>query len=228
MLDAAGARACLPVVLASSAAVYGDSDQLPLRATALPRPINAYGADKLGSELHARVAWKTHRVPTASLRIFNVFGPRQDANSPYSGVIAIFAERIKCGESPIIYGDGQQTRDFIYVSDVTRHLEAAMASLEANPRTVLRNVCTGRAVTVEALGRRIAELLGRDGLKVQFAQPRFEDVRYSWGDPSLAVQELRVRAETTLDGGLLTLLCEDGSDARRAPPVGTAPVVASR
>jgi UDP-glucose 4-epimerase len=227
-LDVARARARLPVVLASSAAVYGDSDQLPLRETALPRPVNAYGADKAGAELHARVAWQSHRVPTASLRIFNVFGPRQDANSSYSGVITIFAELMKRGESPIIYGDGQQTRDFIYVSDVARHLEAAMASIEANPRSVLCNVCTGRAVTVEALGQRIAELLGRDGLKAQFAEPRPGDVRYSRGDPSLAVQELRVRAETTLDGGLLSLLREDGSDACGASPLGTAPGIASR
>jgi UDP-glucose 4-epimerase len=210
VLDAARLAGRIPVVLASSAAVYGDSDDLPLRETGVPRPVSAYGADKLGCELHARVAWIVHGVPTAALRLFNVFGPRQDAGSPYSGVTAIFADRIRRGEAPIVYGDGQQTRDFIYVADVTRHLEAAMNSLASKPRSVVCNVCTGRAVTIQALAHHISDLLGRSGLGVKFAPPRTGDLRHSRGDPRRAMHELNVRPEIGLHCGLSALLRVDG------------------
>jgi UDP-glucose 4-epimerase len=210
VLDAARLAGRIPVVLASSAAVYGDSDDLPLRETGLPRPVSAYGADKLGCELHARVAWIVHGVPTAALRLFNVFGPRQDAGSPYSGVIAIFADKMRRGEAPIIYGDGQQTRDFISVGDVTRCLEAAMNSLESKPRSVICNVCTGRAVTIQALAHHIGDLLGRPGFGVKFAPPRTGDLRHSCGDPRRAMHELNVRPEIALHCGLSALLRFDG------------------
>lgn len=84
----------VPVVYASSAAVYGDNPALPLAEDAATRPLSAYGADKLGCELHARVAWLVHRVPNVGFRFFNVYGPRQDPKSPYSGVIAIFAGKV--------------------------------------------------------------------------------------------------------------------------------------
>jgi UDP-glucose 4-epimerase len=210
VLDAARLAGRIPVVLASSAAVYGDSDDLPLRETAVPRPVSAYGADKLGCELHARVAWIVHGVPTAALRLFNVFGPRQDAGSPYSGVIAIFADRIRRGEAPIVYGDGQQTRDFIYVGDVTQHLEAAMNSLASKPRSLICNVCTGRAVTIQALAHHIGDVLGHPGFRVKFAPPRTGDLRHSCGDPHRAMHELNVRPEIALHCGLSALLRADG------------------
>ena len=156
--------------------------------------------------LHARIAWEAYRVPTAALRFFNVFGPRQDPNSPYSGVITIFAERIRRGRPPILHGDGQQTRDFIYVSDVTRHLEAAVASLKADPRAFMSNVCTGHAITIEQLARRMAALMGRPDLPIEFGPARAADIRFSRGDPGLAERALEVRAETTLDEGLSALL----------------------
>jgi nucleoside-diphosphate-sugar epimerase len=101
ILDAArraGAGKPIPVVYASSAAVYGDNPEVPLAETATVRPLSAYGADKLGCELHARVASHVHGVPTVGMRFFNVFGPRQDPKSPYSGVISIFCDRLRAGQ----------------------------------------------------------------------------------------------------------------------------------
>src|ERR1700761_3440303 len=117
----------IPVVYASSAAVYGDAAVVPIAETAPCVPLSAYGADKYGCELHARVASHVHGIPAVGLRFFNVYGPRQDPKSPYSGVISIFCERIAAGLPITVYGDGQQTRDFVYVGDVVRALLGAMA-----------------------------------------------------------------------------------------------------
>ncbi|MGH7209981.1 MAG: NAD-dependent epimerase/dehydratase family protein, partial [Acetobacteraceae bacterium] len=103
-------------VCASSAAVYGDCDRLPLDEDAPARPLSAYGADKLGCELHARVAAHVFAVPTVGLRFFNVYGPRQDPRSPYSGVISIFCDRLRRGAPIDLFGDGEQTRDFVFVA----------------------------------------------------------------------------------------------------------------
>ena len=119
-------RERIPFVYASSAAVYGDCDALPLTETSVPRPLSAYGADKLACELHARVASVAHDIPTVGLRFFNVFGPRQNPASPYSGVISIFCDRLGRGEAVEVFGDGHQTRDFIFVRDVVTALVHAM------------------------------------------------------------------------------------------------------
>ena len=121
----------VPVVFASSAAVYGDNAHIPLKETALCTPLSAYGADKLTCELHAFVASHIHGIPTIGLRVFNVYGPRQDPLSPYSGVISIFAHRMKQHLPITIYGDGEQSRDFIYVGDVVSGLVASMQKLES-------------------------------------------------------------------------------------------------
>ena len=118
----AARRQRVPVVYASSAAVYGDNADTPLQESAQLRPLTAYGADKLGCELHARVASLVHSVPTTGLRFFNVYGPRQCASSPYSGVISIFADRLTRAEPLVVFGDGEQTRDFIFVKDVVAFL----------------------------------------------------------------------------------------------------------
>ncbi len=132
ILDALRGRD-VPVVYASSAAVYGDCPVRPIDEAAPLRPLSAYGADKLGCELHARVATHVHRVPTAGLRFFNVYGPRQDPRSPYSGVISIFCERVRSGRAVQIHGDGGQTRDFVFVADV---VAALLAAMDARPADV--------------------------------------------------------------------------------------------
>lgn len=193
----------IPVVYASSAAVYGDNTNLPLRESEPPKPLTAYGADKLGSELHAKVAGQVHGVSTCGFRFFNVYGPRQDPKSPYSGVISIFAGKMLAGEGLTIDGAGQQTRDFIYVADVVRHLIAGMvhASLDAP----VFNVCTGRRVSILTLAETMADVLGVP-LQVTHGPPRAGDIADSLGDPSAAAAALGVRAERSLEDGLRLLL----------------------
>ncbi len=205
VLDAARAAGRLPVVYASSAAVYGDCAELPLSEAAPTHPLTAYGADKLGTEQHARVAWVVHQVPSVGLRFFNVFGPRQDPQSPYSGVISIFAKRVACGQPVVVHGDGEQTRDFIFVADVVQHLAAAMAVLASSPAALVCNVCTGRAVSVLALAHALAETTGQP-LHLQHQPGRCGDIRHSRGDATLARQVLGAAATTTLEAGLAATL----------------------
>ena len=200
---AAGRR--LPVVYASSAAVYGDLGPQPARETLRPAPLTAYGADKLGSELHANVAWRVHGVPTLGLRFFNVYGPRQDAASPYSGVVSIFAAGLAGGAPLAIHGEGTQIRDFVFVGDAVAHLLAAMRRLvEAGGSTVL-NVCTGRGISVLELAQSLARLRGRP-LRLLHGPARPGDILHSVGDPAAAVENLGLRAATPLADGLAATL----------------------
>ncbi|WP_448206152.1 NAD-dependent epimerase/dehydratase family protein [Azospirillum sp. sgz302134] len=171
----------VPVVYASSAAVYGDNTATPLREDAATRPLSAYGADKLGCELHARVAWEIHGVPTVGFRFFNVYGPRQDPNSPYSGVISIFARRVSRGEDVDIHGDGLQVRDFVFVGDVVRYLARAM---ERQPQGAeVFNLCTGRPTSLLMLLDVLQELCG-SRVRRHHRPARAGDIRVSIGDPS--------------------------------------------
>jgi UDP-glucose 4-epimerase len=202
VLDAARRQGGIPVVYASSAAIYGDQGEGPIDEGAVPAPNTAYGADKLGSELHARVAFQVHGVPTMGFRFFNVFGPRQDPASPYSGVISIFAARIAAGQALTLHGDGLQTRDFVYVDDVVRHLRAGMEGLRATPQASVFNVCTGRATSVLKLAQILARIDGRP-LATRFGPARAGDIRASLGNPSAAAAVLGVRAKTGLETGLV-------------------------
>ncbi len=189
----------MPVVYVSSAAIYGDNEDVPLAETARPRPLTAYGADKLGCEQHARVAHGVHGIPTAGFRFFNIFGPRQDPASPYSGVISIFADRIARGQLIRINGDGEQTRDFVYVDDAVRFLMAGMKSLPAGPEVY--NVCTGKGTTINQLAEIIAGVAGND-VDVSHGPPRVGDARASVGDPSHAREVLGMEVETSIVDGL--------------------------
>jgi UDP-glucose 4-epimerase len=189
----------VPVVYASSAAVYGDAATVPIAETDPCRPLSAYGADKYGCELHARVASHVHGIPTVGLRFFNVYGPRQDPKSPYSGVISIFCERISAGTPIAVFGDGQQTRDFVYVADVVRALLAGMALRPAD--SPVFNVCTGVPTSVEALARLVGELAGRN-VNARSEPPRSGEIRHSLGVPGLADRVLGLSGRVPLRTGL--------------------------
>ena len=193
----------VPMVYASSAAVYGDCTDLPIRESAERQPLSAYGADKLGCELHARVASHVHGIPTAGLRFFNVYGPRQDPRSPYSGVISIFCERIAADAPIAIFGDGQQTRDFVYVTDVIRALLAAMALKPAD--SPVFNVCTGIPTSVAGLADLIAELAGKP-LRAHTKPPRAGEIRHSLGQMEAADRVLGTRDRVALRTGLAEVL----------------------
>ena len=203
-------RAARPVVFASSAAVFGANTAVPLRETSTTAPLSTYGADKLGCELHGAVAASAFGVPVTALRFFNVYGPRQDPKSPYSGVIGIFSERLINGAPVTIFGDGLQCRDFIYVEDVVRFLRAAMEQ----PRPVFRvfNVCTGRATTLLQLVDSLAALQDITA-KIEFAAPKIGDIRESLGDPGAAAAEMGVSAQVALRDGLARTLAHIAASA---------------
>lgn len=193
------------MVYASSAAIYGNPDRMPISEATAPRPLTAYGADKLGSELHGQVAWLAHGVPTFGCRFFNVYGPRQDPHSPYSGVISIFARRVASGEQLTVNGTGEQVRDFIYVADVVRHLMGGMALLQREPQAAVINVCTGRATSLMELLASLERVCGRMARR-SFGPERPGDIRLSLGDPSHATALLGLKAMTRLDQGLAATL----------------------
>jgi UDP-glucose 4-epimerase len=205
VLDAARHAGGVPVVYASSAAVYGDVPGGVAHEDLLPRPRTAYGADKLGSELHAAAAWQVHAVPTFGLRFFNVYGPRQNACSPYSGVISIFARQLASGGPVSVHGDGLQIRDFIHVSDVVVHLLAAMEHLRTTPEATVANVCTGRPASVLEVLRILSDIYGRTP-RVVHGPARPGDIRQSVGDPTAARAVLGVQARMSLEAGLSTLI----------------------
>lgn len=201
VFEAARSRAAR-VVYASSAAIYGDNEATPLSEGHVPQPINAYGADKLGCELHGRVATLMHGVPTVGLRLFNVFGPRQDPHSPYSGVISIFFDRLRQNRPIEIFGDGSNVRDFIAVADVVEFFIAAMSASGAAGEVF--NVCTGHGTTILGLVDAIAAVLGVRP-ELRFGPPRPGDIQVSIGDPTRAVRGLGRKARFSLHEGLARL-----------------------
>ncbi len=193
----------IPVVYASSAAIYGNCSTVPIAEDTPVAPLSAYGADKCAGELHARVAGAVHQIPTVGLRFFNLYGPRQDAQSPYSGVIALFADRLRLGEPVEIFGDGEQVRDFTFIGDAVNALDKALNA--ASTSAPVFNICTGNGTSVRALAQIMAELY-QTGMTACYSPPRSGDVRISIGDPRHAAEQLGFRAETTLADGLATTL----------------------
>ena len=199
----AGSGAPIPVVFASSAAVYGDAAAIPISEDTETRPLSAYGADKLSCELHGLVAGHVHQVPTCGLRFFNVYGPRQDPKSPYSGVISIFCDRLRAGRSVTMYGDGRQTRDFIFVADVVRAL--LMAMNRCSTAGAVFNVCSGSPTSIGELAALIGNILGEKP-DIAFGPARRGEIRHSVGNPIRAQRVLGFAAATDLATGLALTL----------------------
>jgi UDP-glucose 4-epimerase len=204
VFEAARDAGRVPVVYASSAAVYGDTEGLVASEKMAPRPLSSYGADKLGSELQAQAGWHVHRLPSFGLRFFNVYGTRQDPGSPYSGVISIFARRVAAGHTIDIHGDGRQVRDFVHVSDVVAHLQAAMRRTVREKGAAVANVCTGHGTTVLELAGALGDIHHRSP-DLHFLPQRAGDIRRSIGNPALAVSLLGYKAKVGLVDGLAEL-----------------------
>lgn len=197
----AGRRHGIPVIYVSSAAVYGQSGRKPLTERARTAPISAYGADKLGCELHARAGGIVHGVSSAGFRLFNVYGPRQRADSPYSGVISIFAGRLARGEVCTIHGDGKQVRDFVYVTDV---VAALIKGLEiATVAAPVFNVGTQSPTYISDLFARMKTLWNSASI-VTRAPARPGDIRVSLSDCT-ALRAKGWTPSVSLDEGLTAL-----------------------
>ncbi len=191
-----------PVIYASSAAIYGDNTSVPLTEKEFPSPETPYGADKFGNELQGRIADIVYAIPTMGLRFFNVYGPRQDPSSPYSGVISIFANLIGAGKDITIFGDGTQTRDFIYVGGVVRALIAAMEKKQRDKSgSEVINVCTGRETSINQLAETIEDITGNK-VGHNFERDHEVYIHRSLGSPQLMEDYLGIMAETSLSDGL--------------------------
>ena len=203
VLEYARATAVKKVVFASSAAVYGETETVPVTEDVPLRPLSPYGVDKLASELMLRAYASTHGVASTPLRFFNVYGPRQDPSSPYSGVISIFADRARSGRGITIFGDGQQTRDFVYVGDVARAVVTA-ALTDGGDGTPM-NVGTGGETSVRALAETVVALAGAD-VAIQHAPARAGEIVRSVAAVDRLAAVLDVRAEVGLRDGLAATL----------------------
>jgi UDP-glucose 4-epimerase len=202
VLEYARATGVKKVVFASSAAVYGDVQTMPVAEDIPLQPMSPYGIDKLASEFALDCYATQHGVPTTALRFFNVYGPRQDPTSPYSGVISIFADRAKNGRTMTIFGDGKQTRDFVYVGDVVRAIAAALG--DGNSR-LIANVGTGQAITVKELASTILDLCGGSST-IEHAPARTGEILESRARVDRLRDQLGVVAETKLVDGLRATL----------------------
>ena len=197
------AKARPRLVYASSAAVYGENETLPLSEDSATRPVSAYAADKLSCEHHATAAWRNYSLPSVGLRFFNVYGPGQDPASPYSGVISKFADALVSAQRLTIFGGGHQTRDFVFVSDVVGALQTA-ADREMCGSAVY-NVCTGRSTSIRELAATMSHIFGL-ALESERGPARLGEVQHSRGDPTKAEAELGYSAKVELEAGLSSLL----------------------
>ena len=187
------------VVYASSSAVYGDNPVLPKFEDMPAEPISPYGAQKYLGEVYAQLFWSSYGLETVSLRYFNVFGPRQDASSDYSGVFAKFIPAVLEARVPTIYEDGLQTRDFVYVADVVAaNLRAAEARRGAGQ---IFNIASGQEVTVKAVFEATRALTGQN-VEAIHAAARAGDIRHSRADISRAREILDWSPSVTFPEGL--------------------------
>ncbi len=201
VLEAARAAKCERVVYSASSSAYGDNERLPLRESDPPRPVSPYAATKLAGEHLCRAWSESYAISTMSLRYFNVFGPRQPADSAYAAVVAAFIRRVASGAAPVIFGDGEQSRDFTFVSNaVAANLLAAASKRE--PRGEVVNIGTGDRVTLNALAARVIEHFGARDLTPEHQPVRAGDVRHSQADLSRARELLDYRPITTFADGL--------------------------
>jgi len=169
------------VVFASSSAIYGDTLTLPEVEDMAPNPLSPYAMSKLAGEYYCRVFRQVYGLPTVSLRYFNVYGPRQDPNSQYAAVIPFFVKKISAGESPIIFGDGEQSRDFTFVKDVA---EANILAAES-AATGIYNIGSGERITINRLTGLLIELFGANVTPVH-REPRQGDAKHTLADISRA------------------------------------------
>lgn len=184
------------VIYASSSSIYGDTPTLPKREDMLPSPQSPYAVTKLAGEYYCQVFQEVYGLPTACLRYFNVYGPRQDPHSQYAAVIPSFIFKLVKNKSPIIFGDGEQSRDFTFVKDA---VNATILAAESNATGVF-NVGTAQRVTINDLARLITRLTGKD-IKPIYQQPRPGDVRHSLADVSKA-KRFGYNANYNLEQGL--------------------------
>ncbi|MEJ2729434.1 MAG: NAD-dependent epimerase/dehydratase family protein [Deltaproteobacteria bacterium] len=202
-------------VFTSSCAVYGEDPRLPKRENMEPNPQSPYAVQKLAAEYYARMFYDLHGLETTLLRYFNVYGPRQDPSSPYSGVISIFMTKALLNEPAVIYGDGNQSRDFIYVQDVVRANLLAATAGDIGGRVI--NIGSGQSVRINDLWKAVCALSGQNR-KPRHARKRPGDIVASLAGVGRAKELLDFECETSFETGLKSTFewyrSQQRSDAR--------------
>ncbi|MGQ9787925.1 MAG: NAD-dependent epimerase/dehydratase family protein [Candidatus Hadarchaeaceae archaeon] len=206
-------RACLEAgitrfVLASSCAVYGEAEELPIKEETTPQPLSPYASSKLEAESSCRAFYEAHALPVISLRYFNVYGPRQ-AGGDYAGVMLKFIERLREDQPPVIYGDGNQTRDFVYVTDVVRATVLALEKAGVEGKTI--NVGTMKRTSINELCGLFLRLSGKSGLRPRYEAARPGEIRHSQADISKAGELLGFRPRVSVESGVKMLLRSQGA-----------------
>ena len=200
------------LVYAGSSAAYGDTPTLPKREDMPTNPLSPYALQKLVSEQYGQLFTQLYGFETVTIRYFNVFGPRQDPGSPYSGVISLFASALLEGRQPVIYGDGEQTRDFTYVANVVDGVLRAVETPKASGHVI--NVATGGRISLNGLLRAMNKIVGTN-LQPIYQEPRAGDVRDSQADITKAKTLLGYTPLVSLEEGLEKTLewCRNESTA---------------
>jgi UDP-glucose 4-epimerase len=187
------------VVYAGSSSAYGDTPTLPKHEDMPTNPLSPYALQKLVGEQYLRMFTALYGLETVTIRYFNVFGPRQDPSSPYSGVISVFTRALLENRPPTIYGDGGQTRDFTYVANV---VDGVLRACTANVSGLVVNVATGSRISLTELFKVLRDLTGRAALEPTYAPARAGDVRDSQADISRARRLLGYEPLVTFEEGL--------------------------
>ncbi len=196
---AAKEAGCRRIIYAASSSAYGDQPTQPKRETMMPAPLSPYAFNKLAGEYYARVFYESYGLETISLRYFNVFGPHQDPSSQYAAAISSFVSAILRGEQPIVYGDGEQTRDFTHIDNVVEANMLAAAAERTQGEVI--NIACGQSVTINQVITTINRLLGTD-LKPRYAPQRAGDILHSLADIALAREVIGYEPHIMFEDGL--------------------------
>jgi len=188
------------VVYAASSSAYGDQPTLPKSEQMLPDPLSPYAVAKLVGEYYCQVFTRVYGLETVSLRYFNVFGPRQDPGSQYSGVVSRFISSLLSDERPVIFGDGEQSRDFTYIDNVVAANLSAASAKDAAGKTI--NIANGQRITLNELLAELKDLTGKQDVTADYRDPRIGDVRHSLADITLAQKFLGYESKVDLREGL--------------------------
>jgi UDP-glucose 4-epimerase len=200
LLNAARMRGVRRVVYAASSSVYGDQPTLPKVEEMRPEPLSPYAVAKLVGEYYCQVFTRAYNLETVCLRYFNVFGPRQDPSSEYSGVISRFTAALLSGEQPVIYGDGEQSRDFTYIADVVAGNLLAAETTKGIGQVM--NLARGERITLNELLEALKTITGRTEAQADYREPRAGDVRHSQADITRAREMLGFEPKVSLEEGL--------------------------
>ncbi|MGI8837326.1 MAG: SDR family oxidoreductase [Pyrinomonadaceae bacterium] len=200
LLLAARDKGVKRLVYAASSSAYGDQPTLPKVETMLPDPLSPYAVAKLVGEYYCQVFTRVYGLETVSLRYFNVFGPRQDPSSQYSGVISRFISALLSGQRPVIYGDGEQSRDFTYIDNVVAANLKAAETTEGIGQII--NIANGERITLNQLLDQLKRLTGKNDVQADYQPPRLGDVRDSLADITRAREFLNFAPEVDLQTGL--------------------------